>query len=220
MTGARRSEILGLEWQDVDLSRHIINLQDSKTREKVVYLSPPAAAILTTLPRLAGNPFVIAGAVSGRPYIGIDKVWHRVRTRAGLGDVRMHDLRHTFASFGASASLGLPIIGKLLGHTQAQTTARYSHLASDPVRRAADVLTTASRPRWSGSRTELAGGEGDTCLPIETCRGHAHSHVKRTSAGQSAKTFVRIGVLVQMRKTIAINKGGAGEMRYPWQGRR
>ena len=86
-----------------------------------------------------GNPFCIAGG-NGKPSGAVDKTWSRVRARAGLRDVRLHDLRHTFASVGAGASIGLPVIGKLLGHTQASTTARYSHLADDPIRRAADAI--------------------------------------------------------------------------------
>lgn len=70
----------------------------------------------------------------------VNKIWDRVRKVAGLHEVRLHDLRHTFASVGAGASIGLPVIGKLLGHTQASTTQRYSHLADDPIRRAADAI--------------------------------------------------------------------------------
>lgn len=154
LTGARRNEIIRLRWRDVDVERQLLLLDDSKTREKVIYLSPPAAALLDGLPRVAKNDFVIAGMRAGAPYVGIDKVWGRVRERAGLQDTRLHDLRHTFASIGAGASLGLPIIGKLLGHTQAQTTARYSHLAADPLRRAADTIgatIAAAMDRQGGS---------------------------------------------------------------------
>lgn len=140
LTGCRRSEIMGLRWSNVDLDRQLLHLTDSKTREKIVYLSPPAAAILRNLPRVGDNPHVVAGTLAGKPFIGIDKVWTRVREHAGLSEVRLHDLRHTFASVAAGASFGLPIIGKLLGHTQAQTTLRYSHFASDPLRQAADAI--------------------------------------------------------------------------------
>jgi integrase len=140
LTGCRRSEITGLRWRNVDFERRLLLLDDSKTREKAVFLSPPAVSILASLPRSDGKDFVIAGSRVARASSVVDKAWDRVRKRAGLGDVRMHDLRHTFASFGAAASLGLPVIGKLLGHTQAQTTARYSHLAADPLRRAADTI--------------------------------------------------------------------------------
>jgi integrase len=140
LLGARRSEIIQLRWRNVDIDRRLLSLDDSKTREKIIHLSPPAIDILTNLPRVSGNEFVIAGGKAGRPYVGLDKVWGRIRLSAGLPDVRLHDLRHTYASIGAGASFGLPIIGKLLGHTQAQTTARYSHLAADPLQKAVDTI--------------------------------------------------------------------------------
>jgi integrase len=140
LLGARRSEIIQLRWRNVDIDRQLLLLEDSKTREKNIHLSPLAIDILSNLPRVSGNEFVIAGGKAGRPYVGLDKVWGRIRLSAGLPDVRLHDLRHTYASVGVGASFGLPIIGKLLGHTQAQTTARYSHLAGDPLRKAVDTI--------------------------------------------------------------------------------
>ena len=142
LLGARRSEIIQLRWRNVDIDRTVfVHLSDSKTREKIIHPEPADGAdILTNLPRVSGNEFVIAGGKAGRPYIGLDKVWGRIRLSAGLWDVQLHDLRHTYASIGAGASFGLPIIGKLLGHTQAQTTARYSHLAADPLRKAVDTI--------------------------------------------------------------------------------
>lgn len=138
--GARRGEIENLRWRNVDLERGLLPLDESKTGEKVVYLSPPALAILSALPRVAGNDFVFAGGRPGQRTGALDRVWSRVRRRAGLVDARLHDLRHSFASVGAGASFGLPLIGKLLGHTQAQTTARYAHLADDPLRKASDTI--------------------------------------------------------------------------------
>jgi len=163
LTGCRRGEIVNLRWRSVDLERRLLVLDDSKTREKVVYLSPPAAEVLKTLPRVAGTEFAIAGTITGKPSASIDKTWDRVRKRAGLEDVRIHDLRHTFASVGASASFGLPIIGKLLGHTQASTTQRYAHLAEDPLRRAADAIGTAisSAMRDASQALEDFNGKGD-----------------------------------------------------------
>jgi integrase len=155
LTGCRHGEIAGLRWKSVDLERRLLHLSDSKTREKAVYLSPAAVEILKNLPRIEGNPFVIAGS-GAKPSGAVVKTWDRVRARAGLPDVRLHDLRHTYASVGAGASVGLPIIGKLLGHSQASTTARYSHLADDPIRRAADAigetiaLAMVRRPRDVG----------------------------------------------------------------------
>src|SRR3984885_16166687 len=105
-----------------------------------IYLSAAAAAILSTLPRVDGNPYVIPGEKTGQPRADLKRPWDAICEAAGLDKVRLHDLRHSFASVGAGASLGLPIIGKLLGHTQAQTTARYAHLADDPLRAASNAI--------------------------------------------------------------------------------
>jgi len=139
LTGARLSEILDAQWQHVDFERGILFLPDSKTGKKPVYLSA-ALAILRRLPQLAGNPYIIAGLKDGAPRADLKKPWAAVTQAAGLEGLRIHDLRHSFASIGAGASLGLPIIGKLLGHTQAATTHRYAHLDADPMRRAAETI--------------------------------------------------------------------------------
>lgn len=139
-TGARLTEILTLRWDHVDLERGLINLVDSKTGAKTIYLNAAAQGLLTTLPRIEGNPFVVPGERSGKHLVNLEKPWRRVRELAQLPDVRLHDLRHSFASIGAGAGLGLPVIGALLGHAQAATTARYAHLASDPLQQAADLI--------------------------------------------------------------------------------
>jgi integrase len=140
LTGARRSEILNLRWREVDLARGLLVLPDSKTGAKLIHLSAPAVEVLDKLPHMDANEFVIAGGKAGAPYVGLNAIWEDIRAAAGMPDVRLHDLRHTYASVGAGASLGLPIIGKLLGHSQAQTTARYAHLADDPLRKASNTI--------------------------------------------------------------------------------
>lgn len=135
-TGARRGEILSLRWEWVDFERAFIFLPDSKTGRKPIYLSAPALEILSNLPRLDGNPHVICGEASGKPLADLKRPWAKVCDRAGIGNLRIHDLRHNFASTGAMGGLSLPMIGKLLGHLRTETTARYSHLADDPVRTA------------------------------------------------------------------------------------
>jgi integrase len=137
LTGARRGEIAGLRWSEVDLHHGMLRLDKSKTGAKVVPLSPPALLIISELPRQAGSEFVFPAATGAGHFQGTGKIWALARVRAGLADVRLHDLRHTFASFGAAGGLGLPVIGALLGHRQTATTARYAHLADDPVRSAA-----------------------------------------------------------------------------------
>lgn len=140
LTGARLREVLHAEWRHVDFERGIIHLADSKTGKKPLYLSAAALAILADLPRIAGNPHVIAGARTGKPRADLQRPWAAVIEAADLPGLRLHDLRHSFASIGAGASLGLPIIGKLLGHSQPATTARYAHLDADPMRRAVDTI--------------------------------------------------------------------------------
>ena len=139
-TGARLSEILNLEWGHVNIERAMLSLPDSKTGKKTIYLSAPALDVLANLPRMDGNPFVICGAVPGAALVNLQKPWGRIRKRAGLEDVRLHDLRHSFASVAASGGLSLPMIGKLLGHTQAATTEKYAHLAADPIRAANEAI--------------------------------------------------------------------------------
>jgi integrase len=139
-TGARLGEILGLRWEWIDFARGEARLPKSKTGAKTVHLPPPAVAVLTELHRLDGNPYVICGRISGASLVNLEKPWRAIRKTAGLDDVRLHDLRHAFASIAASSGMGLPIIGKMLGHTQPATTHRYAHLASDPVKAAAAAV--------------------------------------------------------------------------------
>ena len=155
-TGCRRSEILNLKWSEVDFERGMLNLTDSKTCRKSVILNAPALAILSELSRL--GPYVIAGPDPDAPRPDITKQWHRIRELAGLdgGDgkppFRLHDFRHSFASVGVGGGMGLPIIGKLLGHSQAATTHRYAHLDADPLRRAVDTIGATIPAAMDGKR--------------------------------------------------------------------
>jgi integrase len=137
LTGARMSEILGLRWEWIDAANGRVHLPDSKTGEKTIILPPPALAVLAALPRAEDNPYVIQGGKKGTHLVNLKDPWRAIREVAGLDDVRIHDLRHSFASVGVAGGASLPIIGALLGHTQAQTTQRYAHLADDPLRAAA-----------------------------------------------------------------------------------
>jgi integrase len=139
-TGARRGEILTLRWADVDIERGELRLPTSKTGFKVIHLNAPALAVLTRLPSIDENPHVLPGVRRNKPLVNVTATWHVVRALAGLKDVRLHDLRHTHASVGAGAGLSLHLIGGLLGHTQPGTTARYAHLASDPLKQAAELV--------------------------------------------------------------------------------
>lgn len=152
-TGARLREILHLRWEWVDLQRGLLLLPDSKSGRKAIVLSAPAVQILADLPRV--GDFVIAGEKSDKPRSDLKRPWAAIQRRAGLDGVRLHDLRHTYASVGAGSGLGLPIIGKLLGHTQASTTQRYAHLDNDPLKRATDTIgatiadAMGDGPSWS-----------------------------------------------------------------------
>ena len=142
-TGCRLNEIMTLKWEHVDFADRVLRLPDSKTGAKVVHLGQPAIEHLKAAERIKGNPWVITGALEGKRLADLQPFWQRVRARAGLKDARIHDLRHTFASTAVASGQGLPMIGKLLGHTQVQTTARYAHLAADPVRSAADSVASS-----------------------------------------------------------------------------
>jgi integrase len=159
-TGARLGEVLGLRWDWIDTERGEARLPDSKTGAKTLHLPPPALDVLHSLPRLDGEPHVL-GAKRGTTFV--EAPWRRLRAVAGLDDVHLHDLRHSFASVAAAGGMGLPIIGKMLGHTQAQTTARYAHLASDPVKQAA--ATVAER-----IAAAMAGQPSADVVPLRSQR--------------------------------------------------
>jgi integrase len=146
-TGSRLSEILTLKWQYVDLDNRLLNLPDSKTGEKFVYLPLDAITILETLfenpQRNPANPYVIVGREENTHLVNLEKSWCRVRKLAKIEDVRMHDLRHTFASIAVANGLSLPIIGGLLGHSQTSTTARYAHLNNSALKEAVSLIGNA-----------------------------------------------------------------------------
>ena len=121
----------------MDLAANELRLRDSKTGPRTISLSPEAAAVLAAIPRVAGNPHVIPGKVEGRAMRNLNNPWELIRGRAGLEDVRLHDCRHSFASRALALGESLPMIGRLLGHTQVETTARYAHLARDSVHESA-----------------------------------------------------------------------------------
>jgi integrase len=165
LTGARLREILDARWDYVDIERGLMFLPDSKTGRKTIYLSDVTLALLERIPRVLGNPYIIPGESKGAPRSDLKRPWSAIIRAAGLLEaieldkpkrgakakkghsliamkpsVRLHDLRHTFAAMGAGSSLGLPVIGKLLGHSQPTTTQRYAHLDADPMHKAANLI--------------------------------------------------------------------------------
>jgi integrase len=158
LTGARLREILHLRWAEWDEQRGMLNLPDSKTGKKSLVLNDAATAVLENLPRL--GRYVIAGESAGqkdeRPRHDLNRPWRTIRRRAGLEDVRLHDLRHSYAAVGAGQGLGLVQIGGLLGHSQPKTTARYAHLANAPLRAASNIIGDAIAAALGGGASNGA----------------------------------------------------------------
>lgn len=153
LTGLRMREVLHMRWSDIDFERGVALLADTKTGRRYAVLNAPALALLRDLERIAD--YVIAGAERDKPRSDLNKPWRAVRAHAGLDDVRLHDLRHTNASVAASGGVPLAIVGKLLGHSQPQTTQRYAHLADDPVRAAADTVGSRIAAAMGGATAEV-----------------------------------------------------------------
>jgi integrase len=139
-TGCRLSEILSLRWGDVDFERALLTLRDSKTGARVVWLNAAALAVLEDLSRVRLGDYVIAGDRQDQPRRDLNRPWRQIVKHAGLADVTLHTLRHTTATAGVGAGIGLPLVGAILGHKVARTTARYAHIAADPARRASETI--------------------------------------------------------------------------------
>ncbi len=153
LTGCRKSEVLALRWDEVDFEHGCLRLKDSKTGQKVVLLGAPALKVLDEIAEVEGSDYVFPSLKSAGHYVGLPKAWVRIRKLAKLDDVRLHDLRHSFASVGASAGMGLQMVGKLLGHADPKTTARYAHIADDPARVAANSISGAINAAISETST-------------------------------------------------------------------
>ena len=141
LTGCRLREIQTAKWEYV--TERGLELPDSKVGKRCVPLPAAARTVLDGLPRTAGNPFIIEGKLPDTHITDMQRPWRRIRGLAGLEDVRIHDLRHTYASIAVSGGMPIQMVGRLLGHTQIQTTLRYAHLADDPVRAAAEENSAA-----------------------------------------------------------------------------
>ncbi len=131
LTGCRLTEILTLRWDDIDYKTGEIRLRDAKTGARMVALTPATLRVLMAIRRVPSSPWVFTGSARDTHLASLSKPWLRVRARAGIGDVRIHDLRHSYASRALALGEGLTMIGRLLGHTDVGSTARYAHLARD-----------------------------------------------------------------------------------------
>jgi|RhiMethySRZTD1v2_1073278.scaffolds.fasta_scaffold65449_3 integrase len=141
LTGARRNEITHARWEHVDLEASTLFVPLSKSgKSRYVVLNADAVAVLKSIPRLLGNPYVFPSPVTGRPSASLYFPWHRIRTKAGLGDVRLHDLRHSFASALVNDGKDLYTVQRLLGHANAKATQRYSHLSRKTLAEAAETM--------------------------------------------------------------------------------
>lgn len=157
LTGCRLNEVMTLQWSYIDFKLGLLRLPDSKTGAKDVPVGEPVLAVVSAIPQLADNPWVITGKLPGGRLTDLQPFWQRVRERAGLKDARIHDLRHTFASVAAAAGMSLLVIGKILGHANEQTTKRYAHLARGTMREAAnDVSASIFRSMSVGSGPPLS----------------------------------------------------------------
>lgn len=151
LTGARKNEIATLRWDYVDLERGLLLLPDSKTGAKAIPLPAAAARIIANLSRR--SEWVLPSTRNDGPIIGLQKAWEMVRVWCGVEDVRIHDLRHSFATFAVSDGASLYLVGKALGHKQSRTTERYAHVADDPVKAVVD--------RTAGRLAALMEGGGE-----------------------------------------------------------
>lgn len=154
LTGCRKGEITTLQWRFVDEERGLLRLPESKTGAKVVPIGGPALEILKALPRFPGEPFVFPSPRQGRHLVGLQKVWERVRDAAKLENVRLHDLRHSFASVAVTGGHSLYMVSKILGHRDTRTTEIYAHLAADPMKdvanQTASLIADMMKPKPKG----------------------------------------------------------------------
>lgn len=153
LTGARLNEVLAAQWKWVDLKAGVLRLPDSKTGAKPIYLSEQAKAVLKRQKAISGRKTCIFPSANDpkKPFVNLRKPWQHVCADAKIANVRLHDLRHTAASIAVTQGASLPVIGRLLGHSQAQTTQRYAHVDADPALKAANeigaFITTTFTPK-------------------------------------------------------------------------
>ena len=137
LTGARRSEMETVKWDQVDFENSEIRLPDSKTGPRSIEISSPVRQVLESIP--VSGEFVIAGRNGTR--VGLRRVWNEARRRAGIEDVRMHDLRHSYATHAALDGVAMSVIAQLLGHTTVWTTTRYLHVSRGYASKAAEQVS-------------------------------------------------------------------------------
>ena len=160
--------MLNARWEQFDLDAGVWTKPAATTKQRRLHRAPLAAAAVQLLRMIRASvpadcPWVFPGDVEGKPVHEIKWFWNDVRTQAGLPGVRVHDLRHTFASLLVSGGMSLPMIGKLLGHTQVQTTLRYAHLYDDPLRAGLNQLGDMLKPKLV-LVADAAGKTNSSCI--------------------------------------------------------
>ncbi len=148
-TGARKNEIASLKWTELDLERGYLRLGDSKTGAKVIPIGAPAREVLSAQTPIDDSPYVFPASTGESHFQGVERVWAKVKERAGFPKLRLHDLRHSYASMGLARGDALPVIGAILGHADVKTTSRYAHLADDPVRQSANAISESIKAALS-----------------------------------------------------------------------
>lgn len=136
-----QSEVLTLKWTHIDFNHKCLRLPDSKTGYKIVPLGAPALVLLSEITRTEGNPYVFPGENPGGHFVGVPKIWNKIRKTVDLNDVSLHSFRHGYATIGVGSGMSLPLIGGILGHSSEAMTARYGHLTDDPLKNAADRIS-------------------------------------------------------------------------------
>jgi integrase len=141
LTGARKREVLDAKWEDFDLDRRQWRIPTTKAgRPRFIPISTGVVALLASMPHVESVPWVFANPKTNKPYVSVFNSWNSARKKAGLSEVRIHDLRHSFASFLVNAGRSLYEVQRILGHTQIKTTQRYAHLSQDTLLDAADAV--------------------------------------------------------------------------------
>ncbi|MGR4863068.1 tyrosine-type recombinase/integrase [Caulobacter sp. LARHSG274] len=205
LTGCRRNEILTLKRSYIDQANSCLRLPDSKTGAKVVQVGAAVLEVLRTIPPVDGNPYVMPGRNGLGHVVDLQAVWERVRKAAGLEDTRLHDLRHSFASFGAVSGDSLLIIGALLGHRSSKTTERYAHLTNQPVKHAAErisgqiavLLDPGTASKEDGGVIKLLEAEPEEIAPISSILGD----IVRTRWLDTRAAAVHLGMTVGTLQT-------------------
>jgi integrase len=141
LTGARRNEITHAKWEHLDLESGRLLVPQSKSgKPRVIVLNKEACKVVQSIERVEGNPYIFPSSITGRPSPSLHFPWDRIRKKAGLSDVRLHDLRHTFASLLINLDYQLYEVQELLGHSNPRTTQRYAHFQSDKLTRSAEAV--------------------------------------------------------------------------------